>query len=78
MINWNLKTRSVIISSSKWNEEKRIRKCDLEGRERVSEMIDWLSERKFSGADFEPERVMGSERPKPVADTGNCGNVFGF
>lgn len=41
-------------------------------------MIDWLSERKFSGADFEPERVMGSERPKPVADTGNCGNVFGF
>jgi hypothetical protein len=41
---------------------------DLEGRERVSKMINGLSERKFMEADFGPNRVIGSERLKPVTD----------
>jgi hypothetical protein len=44
-------------------------KRDLEGRKRISKMINGSSERKFMEADFGPNRIIGSERLKPVTDT---------
>lgn len=40
-------------------------------------MIKGLSQSEFTEADFDPKRVIGGERVKPLADTGNSGNVLG-
>lgn len=58
-------------------ESKNSRDSNLEGRERVSEMIEGLCQSEFVEAVIDPESVVGSGRTEPFAHTRDSGSVLG-